>query len=152
MSRMNLTELAKKMRDIDIAVLSTHSEGGEIAGRPMSNNRDVEYDGDSYYFALDDSRTVRDIARDPKVALAFQAGKGLLGRRPLFVAVEGAAQLIRDRAQFKAHWTPDLDIWFEKGVDTPGLVLIKVHATRIHYWDGTDEGEIVVPARPATAA
>ena len=28
--------------------------------------------------------------------------------------------------------------------DTPGLVLIKVHAIRIHYWDGEDEGEVAL--------
>lgn len=152
MSQKTLKDLAKQMRDIDIAVLSTHSEGGQIAGRPMSNNRDVEYDGDSYYFALAESRTVLDISRDPKVALAFQGSKGLLGRRPFFIAVEGEAELIRDRDQFKAHWTPDLDIWFKDGVDTPGLVLIKVHATRIHYWDGMDEGEIAPSSAQKTAA
>jgi general stress protein 26 len=153
MSQKTLKDLAKKMRDIDIAVLSTHSEGGQIAGRQMSNNRDVEYDGDSYYFTLAESRTAHDISRDPKVALAFQGRSGLLGQRPLFVAVEGEAELIRDKDQFKAHWTPDLDIWFKDGVDTPGLVLIKVHATRLHYWDGMDEGEIALSsAQKATAA
>lgn len=153
MSQKTLKDLAKQMRDIDIAVLSTHSEGGQIAGRPMSNNRDVDYDGDSYYFALAESRTVLDISRDPNVALAFQAGKGLLGRRPFFVAVEGQAELIRAKDQFKAHWTPDLDLWFKDGVDTPGLVLIKVHATRLHYWDGMEEGEIALSsAQKASAA
>lgn len=40
--------------------------------------------------------------------------------------------------------TTDLDRWFEQGVDTPGLVLIRVAAARIHYWDGEDEGELTV--------
>ena len=56
--------------------------------------------------------------------------------------MEGRAELIRDKAAFAAHWTKDLDRWFEQGVDTPGLVLIEVQATRVHYWDGEDEGEI----------
>ena len=32
--------------------------------------------------------------------------------------------------------------WFEKGIYTPGIVIIKAHATRIHYWDGTEDGEV----------
>ena len=133
-----LQELAKKMRDIDLAVLSTHTEGGEIAGRPMSNNGDVDYDGDSYYFTWNRSRMVQDIERDPRVALAFQ------GKKAFFVAVEGRAEVIRDRGSFKAHWTPDLDRWFKDGVDTEGLAMLKVRAQRIHYWDGEEDGEIRV--------
>jgi general stress protein 26 len=45
---------------------------------------------------------------------------------------------------FRAHWTSDLDRWFVNGVDTPGIVLIKVKATRITYWDGEEEGEVIV--------
>jgi general stress protein 26 len=34
----------------------------------------------------------------------------------------------------------------ERGIDTPRLVLLKVTAERIHYWDGGEEGEIEVAA------
>ena len=141
---MTLKDLAKAMRDIDFAMLTTRAEDGSLAGRPMSNNGEVEYDGDSYYFTWAHSRMARDIAAEPKVGLAFQGSKGLLGKPPLFVSVEGQAEIIRDKAAFAEHWTSDLDRWFEQGVDTPGLVLIKVHASLIHYWDGEDEGEIRV--------
>lgn len=141
---MTLPELAKAMRDIDFAMLQTHSDGGEIAGRPMSNNAEVEYNGDSFYFSYEDTRTCDDIKRDPKVALAFQSNTGLLGKPGIMVAVEGRAELIRDKAAFAEHWTKDIERWFEQGIDTPGLVLIKVHATRIHYWNGEDEGELTL--------
>ena len=142
MADKSLSDLSEKMRDIDYAVLSTRTEGGAIAGRPMSNNREVEYDGDIHFIALDDTRTVGDIRRDPKVGLGYQAKSGLLGMRPFFLTVEGNAELIQDKARFAEHWTKDLDRWFEQGIDTPGLTLIKVHAERLHYWDGQDEGEI----------
>ena len=63
MAEKSLAELAEKMKDIDFAVLSTRTENGAIAARPMSNNREVEFDGDSYFFTCDDTRTVSDIAR-----------------------------------------------------------------------------------------
>jgi general stress protein 26 len=144
MSKLTLAEISEKLRDIDITMLSTRAEDGHIAGRPMSNNRDVDYDGDSHYFTLDSTNTVRDIQRDPKVSLAFQGSKGLLGGLPFMAAIEGTAELIRDKAAFKAHWNSDLDAWFEDGIDTPGLVLVKVHARRISYWDGMEEGELVL--------
>jgi general stress protein 26 len=145
MTQMSLSDLAEKMRGIDIAMLSTKTASGEIASRPMSNNGDVDYDGDSYFFTLGASRMVGDIEKDSRVSLAFSIEPGLLSGDGLFVAVEGKAQIIRDRASFEAHWAPDLDIWFEQGVDTPDLVMLRVHATRIKYWEGEEQGELAVP-------
>lgn len=142
MADKTLAELSEKMRDIDFCVLSTRTEGGEISGRPMSNNGEVDYEGDSWFFAYDDARSVSDIAHDPKVGLGFQGTAGTLGMRPFFVTLEGEADLVRDKAAFEEHWTSGLDRWFEQGVDTPGLVMIHVRAQRVHYWDGEDEGEI----------
>lgn len=141
MSELTLDALAEKMRDIDYTMLITRTEGGELAGRPMSNNRDVRYDGESWFFTFERSRTVADIERDPRVALSLQGHEGLFGKTPLFVAVEGEAELIRDKAQFQAHWTEDLDHWFAQGADTPGVVLVHVRARRIRYWEGEDSGE-----------
>ncbi len=62
--------------------------------------------------------------------------------RPFFVAVEGEAELIREKSRFAEHWTKDLDRWFEQGPDTPGVAMIRVRAGRVRYWNGTDEGEI----------
>ena len=144
MADKTLKDVADKMSGIDIAILSTHSEGGQIANRPMSNNGDVTYDGDSYYFTFEDALTVRDIERDPNVSLGFAGKSGIFTSNGLYIAVEGKAELIRDKAAFNAHWTSDLDKWFDKGVDTPDIVLIKVHATRITYWDGMEQGTVTV--------
>lgn len=144
MAERTLKELADKMADIDFSMLMTHTEGGAIAGRPMSNNGDVEFDGDSYFFVWEHTRTVADIMADDRVTLSMQGKGGLFGKPPLMLAIEGKAELVRDKAVFAPHWQSELDRWFEQGVDTPGVVMIKVHATRIHYWDGEDEGELVL--------
>jgi general stress protein 26 len=141
---MTLQELAKKMQAIDFSMLFTRTKSGAMAGRPMSNNGDVEYDGDNYFFAFDSATMVQDIERDPAVALSLAGPKGLLGKPGIFIAVEGKADLIRDKAAFAAHWQKDLDRWFKQGIDTPGIVLIKVQAERVAYWDGEDSGEIPV--------
>ena len=152
MADMSLEQVSEKMRDIDFTILSTHSEHGTIAGRPMSNNREVDFDGDSYFFAMEDTRTVSDISRDPRVGLGYQSKSGIMGMKPFFLTLEGRAELVRDKARFAEHWTKDLDRWFEQGIDTPGLVMIKVAAERLHYWDGYDEAEIKLPARAAQDA
>ena len=55
---LTLKDISEKMRDIDFAMLSTKTEGGAIAGRPMSNNRQVDYDGDNYFFTCEDPEAV----------------------------------------------------------------------------------------------
>ena len=52
--------------------------------------------------------------------------------------------MIRDKAAFAEHWIDDLDRWFPDGIETPGMVMLKVSAQRIHYWDGEESGEVAV--------
>jgi general stress protein 26 len=139
--KKNLADIADEMAGIDIAILSTHTDNGEIANRPMSNNGDVSYDGTSYYFTYEQARAVADIQQNPKVALGFSSEGGIFSDG-IYVAVEGTAELIRDKAAFQQHWTSDLDNWFENGVNTPGIVLIMVKAKRATYWKGREEGEV----------
>lgn len=144
MSGKSLSDISEAMRDIDFCMLTTVSEDG-LAGRPMSNNRQVDYDGNSFLFADGDSRTVRDLERDPTVALAFQGSGGLMGvvgKPGIFIAIEGKGELIRDKDLFRQHWQEELERWWPQGIDSPGLTLIKVHADRLHFWDGGEEGEI----------
>lgn len=147
MADMTLEQISEKMRDIDIAVLTTRTAGGALAGRPMSNNRNVEYDGDSFFFTLEDTGTVKDVRSDPNVSLSYAAKSGMLNMKPFYITLSGTAELIQDKAAFKEHWTKDLELWFKQGVDTPGLVLIKVSAERVHYWDGFEEGEVEIRQR-----
>ncbi len=138
---MQLAFLSNKMKMIDFGMLSTRSEDGNFASRPMSNNGEVDYDGTSYFFTYEEARTVSDIERDHHVGLTF-TNSGMKDQLPLFIAVEGAAWLIRDKTLFASHWRTDLNRWFKDGIDTPGLVMIRVHATRIHYWHGAEQGDI----------
>ncbi len=136
MAEMTLPELSDKMKHIDLCVMTTKAADGSLAGRPMSNNGDVAYDGTSYFFTEDGTHTVGEIEKDANVGLAFQGSQKLFMSNKFYVFVEGKATLVKDKAVFQAHWTPELDKWFDKGIDTPGITMIQVKATRIKYWDG----------------
>ena len=147
-----LADISEAMKDIDFCMLVSRAEDGSIGGRPMSNNRNVEYEGTSHFFTCDHHRSVEDIQRDPSVGLSYQGKAGLLGvvgKPGMFIHVEGEARLVRDKAKFAEHWEKDLDIWFKDGIDTPGLIMVEVAARRIHYWDGMEEGEVKLPATAA---
>jgi general stress protein 26 len=144
MSKLSVSDIAEKMGDIDYAMLSTQAGGGAIASRPMSNNGEIEYDGDNYFFAFESARSVQHITKDPHVGITFVGSKGLLGKPPAFIAVEATAELIRDKALFQEHWNAGIEAWAKDGIDTGGLVLIKARANRIHYWDGYEEEEVAL--------
>ena len=84
------------------------------------------------------------INHDPRVSLSLSGSPSLLGKPGIFIAIEGDASVIKDKTEFEKHWVKDLERWFSDGIETPGLVLIKVHAGRIEYWDG-EENEILTP-------
>ncbi|RPF72207.1 pyridoxamine 5'-phosphate oxidase family protein [Aurantiacibacter spongiae] len=145
----SMADIAEAMKDIDFCMLCSRAPDGSIAGRPMSNNQEVEYEGTSWFFTTDDAQMVNDIARDNSVGLTYQGSaglKGVAGAPGMFIHVEGECRIVRDKSAFREHWVKDLERWFEQGVDTPGLVMLEVVAKRIHYWDGEDEGEVKVPA------
>ncbi len=139
---LTLSDISKELKSIDFGMLATKNADGAICSRPMSNNGDVEYDGDSWFFCYRDSRKIADINADPQVGLTYTARPSLLGRPGIFIAIEGDASLVNDKDLFEKHWVSDLEHWFPQGVDTPGLLLIKVRASRVSYWDGAETGSI----------
>jgi general stress protein 26 len=141
MSELTLKDISDAMKGIDICMMTT--DNGRLESRPMSNNRDVEYDGDSYFFADASEEVVRDINEQPQVNLAFVREPALVGKS-LYISVSGDAALVRDKAEMQKHWTPDLDAWFKNGVDTPGVTMIHVKANSIRYWKGRDQGTVTI--------
>ncbi len=137
----HLPHIAEAMKDIDFVMLNTHTKDGQIGARPMSNNRQVDYDGDSYYFTWEDCLMVDDIKRDPKVGLSLQGAQRDNGAPGVFISIEGTAEIVRDKAQFAQHWVDELERWFEDGIDTQGMVMLHVKASRAAYWDGEEEAD-----------
>jgi len=116
-----LADISEAMKDIDFCMLVSRAEDGSLGGRPMSNNREVEYEGTSYFFTCDHHRSVSDIERNPSVALSYQGKAGLMGivgKPGMFIHVEGEARLVRDKARFAEHWEKGLEMWFEDGIAT----------------------------------
>jgi general stress protein 26 len=136
MAKTSLKEVSKKMKNLDLCMMTTVTKNGMTAARPMSNNGDVDYDGNSYFFTWNKSQLVKDLKKDSHVSLSFN------GAKKLFVSVSGKAKIIKDQSKMEPHWVPDLEKWFENGIETPGLVMIQVKAKHIKYWQGEEEGEV----------
>jgi general stress protein 26 len=130
-TRDDLRAVAQRMRDLDICMLSTTGDGG-IETRPMSNNGQVEYDGDTWFFARRDSAKVRQIEADPQVGMGYIATE-----RGTWLAIEAEAEIVDDAEAKRERWFEELRRWFEDGPDDPEVVLIRATATRIRAW-GSD--------------
>ncbi len=127
-----LARLREIVKAVDICMLTTVDERGDPHSRPMSNNRDVEFDGDLWFFTYGSSHKVDEIGRVPKVNASF-ADVG----NQLYASLSGDAELVRDRAKVEELWKPHLKAWFPEGVDTPDIALLKVTVERAEYWDGS---------------
>jgi len=133
----NVRKVAQMMRDLDFCMLTTRSDDGRLHARPMSNNGEVEFDGDVWFFSGADTRKVKEIEAEPAVELSYA---DLEEYR--FISMSGRAAIVRDAVKKRALWIPDLERWFDGGPDDEGIVLIKVSPTVVEYWNGEDGGEI----------
>ncbi|WP_246524711.1 pyridoxamine 5'-phosphate oxidase family protein [Sphingobium phenoxybenzoativorans] len=109
------------MKDIDFALLTTHTQGGAIGNRPMSNSREVCYDGDAWFFAMEATLMIDDIATDPKASLSYRESPGFWAWRPFFLAMEGHRSLIGDKVARAQHCAKGLERWWPASIETPRL-------------------------------
>jgi len=136
-----IEKIAAMLRDLDFGMLTTRAEGGDGGGglraRPMSNNGEVEFDGDVWFFSAADSRKVREIGADPRVELSYADPA-----RYLFVSLSGEATIVRDPKRKRALWMKELERWFDDPPESEAIVLIKVTPSVVAYWNGDDTGEL----------
>jgi general stress protein 26 len=132
-----IKKVAKLMRDLDFCMFTTLPGRGGTRSRPMSNNREVEFDGDVWFFSAAHSRKVRDITSNPNVQLSYVDLKGWR-----FISVTGKARIVRDAEKKQQLWMKELEQWFDEGPDSKDIVLIKVTPTVIAYWTRNAAGEL----------
>lgn len=122
------TSVAEAMARIDFCMMQTVGEHG-VNTRPMSNNGEVKYDGDNWFFARASSTKISEISKDPRVQLTF-ADNGA----PSFISVWGTGEVFRDIELKKQLWHASLERWFDNGPEDPDVALIKVSAEKIQTW------------------
>ncbi len=136
MGELKLSDISKKMRIQDICMMTAVGPYGHLTSRPMSNNKDVEFDGDSYFFTYSDAEIIKEIKENNNINLSYQSSD------MFYISISGKAKLVSNKETLKKHWVPSLKQWFKDGVDTPGIIMINFKAQRIKYWHKEDQGEI----------
>jgi general stress protein 26 len=87
-AKKSLKEISKKMRHLNLCMMTTVTGRGMTTSRPMSNNAEVEYDGNSYFFTWEDSRLVDDLKKNPHTNISFN------GKNKIFVSVVGEGEVV----------------------------------------------------------
>ena len=123
-------KLAKLIKGIKIAMLTTVDTDGTLRSRPMAT-QEQEFDGGALWFATDvNSHKVEEIRADSHVNVSYADPDD-----SRYVSVSGRAELVKDRAKVKELWGPGLKAWYPDGPDDPNIMLLRVDVEKAEYWD-----------------
>ncbi len=143
--RKAIPQIATLINQIDICLFATRGDDGQLHARPMSNNGQVEWDGQSWFFAPTDGRLVTELRTDPAAVAAYRAEEGFA-----FVSVSGRATIETDPELKKRYWLDDLERWFPNGPADPNVALIRLDAEEAQWW--TEDGDGMADLREAVAS
>lgn len=105
----DLKKIRELVKDIDFCMLTTVDEEGNPHSRPMSLNREVDFDGDLWFFTYASTHKVDEVAKRPKVNASFADPSD-----QRYVSMTGTAEVVRDRKKMEELWQPQLKAWFPK--------------------------------------
>lgn len=127
-----VAELAAKIKSVRFGMFTTVDQHGHLTSQPMTN-QELDADGALWFYTSTATDLWENIAASPKVNVSFAEPAD-----NLYVSISGTAERIVDRARIRALWNPMVAAWFPNGVEDPHVVLVKVVARTVHFWDSND--------------
>ena len=124
-----LQKMKELVKEIDFCMFCTNLDEQPFSTRPMST-RDVDDQGNIWFFSKKTSNKNEEIKQDDKVQLLY-AKPG----NSEFLSVYGEADIIKDRKKAEELWSAWAKTWFNEGVDDPELTIIRVRPEEVRYWD-----------------
>ena len=126
-------------------MLVTHGPGGTLHARPMHAIPDREKREILFYTEITGGKA-HEIANSDEVCITFLSHK-----KNDYIAVQGKAELTREKALIDKHWNPMVKAWFPQGKDDPNVAMIRIHVRAGEYWDSSSS-DIANVLRMMTAA
>ncbi|MCE3281282.1 MAG: ral stress protein [Chitinophagaceae bacterium] len=124
-----IEKLRSLAKEIDFCMFCTNLGEAPFSTRPMST-RDVDDEGNIWFFSRADSNKNLELKQDDQVQLLY-AKPG----SSEFLSVYGHADVTRDRNKAAELWSFFAKTWFNEGVDDPELTIIRVRPAESYYWD-----------------
>ena len=121
--------LAKMIKGIKFAMLTTQDDLGLLRSRPMAT-QETDFDGTLWFFTSESSSKVFEIRKNPVVNVNFVNPED-----SRYVSISGTAEISKDQSKIKELWKPFYKTWFPEGLEASALALIKVNVEKAEYWD-----------------
>ena len=129
-----IAKLDELVKDIKISMFTTSDETSpHLYSRPMAAQGGID-NGSLFFFTYSDSNKVDEFKHDRQVNVAFADNAN-----SKYASIAGVAKLVHDRGIMEEKWDESLRAWFADGLDTKGIVLIRVDATEAQYWDSRNQ-------------
>ncbi len=132
MTKIADTETMKKLsdmiQDIKFAML-TSEDGPHLRSRPMVAAQ-KNFQGSLFFYTHASAHKVDEVGAHQRVGVSYADPD-----HQNYVSLSGTAQVIRDQAEIKAHWSEAMRTWFPKGTDDPDVAILKVDVEQAEYWD-----------------
>ena len=131
-----IAKIKELTKDIRIAMLTTVADDGSLHARPMATES-ADFDGTLWFVTRIESGKVEEIRDDSHVLVSYEQPKD-----GVYLALQGRAGIVRDRATIKQHWYKGADGWFKDGSDDAAAALIQVKVTGGEYWENSSSGVV----------
>jgi general stress protein 26 len=124
----DIRDLGKLIQKIRIAMLTTRSAEGRLVSRPLYT-KEIEFDGDLWFFTGLDTNKVHQLVADPQVNVAYSEPSD-----QIFVSIDGRAEVVRDPGKISELWNETDSLYFKQGKSDPNLVLLRIRAETAESW------------------
>ena len=126
--QQGFAKLVAMIEALDVGMLTTEDENGQLRSRPMATQRAEE--GVLWFFTGKDSPKIEEVKKDAEVNVSYADPNN-----QVYVSVSGVARAVRDPAKVRELWSGAAQRWFPEGPDDPRLMILKVEITEAEYWD-----------------
>jgi general stress protein 26 len=128
-SPSDIDHLAKRIKGIRIAMMTTVCKDGSLCSRPMVT-QEADFDGGLWFFTKADSAGAGQVEAEGQVNVTYENSL-----ESIYVSLSGRATLVQDRQLIEKQWNEELRVWFPEGVNDPQLALLRVAVDNWAYWD-----------------
>jgi general stress protein 26 len=125
----NLHIVGDIIETVRVGMLTAMGQDSAPLTKPLFA-QEIDEQGQIWFFTSTSSVLLQQTRIHPEVYLTFADSN-----KHKYLAIVGTASEVTDQKKMEELWDPSLKTWFKEGLETPGIVLLKVQVQDAEYWD-----------------